>query len=116
MDNKNFILYHNNRCSKSRECLKIIRSKGIAFKENNYLRDGLLLQDLKKIIVNLVNPLGELIRKNEKEFKLNSFDTTNKKLIVSFLHKNPKCMQRPIFFNGENYIICRPPEIVLNYL
>ena len=43
--------------------------------------------------------------------------TLNKKdLIVSFLHKHPICLQRPLFFDGYNYIICRPPEKVLQYL
>lgn len=113
---KEYILFHNARCSKSRACLKIIQKKSITFKELHYLKEGLDLSILKNIINNLVNPLGDIIRTNEKDFKSNSFDINNRKLVISFLNKHPICMQRPLFFNGTNYIICRPPETVLKFL
>lgn len=111
-----YLLYHNPRCSKSRECLSIINKKKINFKEKLYLKDGLSTIELDKIINSLVNPLSDLIRTNEKEFKLEFFDLSRKKLVISFLHKYPICLQRPLFFNGKNYIICRPPETILNYI
>ena len=82
-----------------------------------YLKDGLSTKELdKKIINNLLNPLSDLIRTNEKEFKLEPFDLNRKKLVISFLHKYPICLQRPLFFNGKKYIICRPPETILNHI
>ncbi len=115
-EKKEYILFHNTRCSKSRACLEIIKKKKIVFKELHYLKEGLDISILKNIMNNLVNPLGDIIRINEKEFKSNSFDIDNRKLVISFLNKHPICMQRPLFFNGTNYIICRPPETVLKYL
>ena len=113
---KQQILFHNVRCSKSRACLKILQEKEIPFQEVQYLKEGLSISILNKIIGNLVDPLSNLVRTNEKFFKLNSFDIENKKLVVAFLNKYPICMQRPLFYDGIKYIICRPPEKVINYL
>ena len=76
----------------------------------------LSVSSLNEILDKLINPLSDIIRFNEKEFKANQFDFNKKKLVIDFLHKHPICLQRPLFFNGHNYIICRPPEIVLKYI
>tara|TARA_B100001989_G_scaffold252436_1_gene234459 strand:+ start:3278 stop:3628 length:351 start_codon:yes stop_codon:yes gene_type:complete len=111
-----YLLYHNPRCSKSRSCSKILNEKKINFKEILYLKDGLPFSSLNEILDKLINPLSDIIRVNEKEFKEDQFDFYKKELVINFLHKHPKCLQRPLFFNGHNYIICRPPEIVLKYI
>ena len=111
-----YLLYHNPRCSKSRACLKIINDKRITIKQIYYLKDGIPTSNLDDIISKLINPLANIVRTNEKEFKLAPFDINKKELIIEFLHKHPICLQRPLFFNGNNYVICRPPEIVLNYI
>ncbi len=113
---KIFLLYHNARCSKSRACLKIVSKKKILFKEVHYIKEGISLSKLEDIVNNLVSPLGNLVRTNEKDFKSNPFDITNKKLVVAFLNRYPSCLERPLFYNGNNYIICRPPEIVLDHI
>ena len=110
------LFYHNPRCSKSRACLKIIKDNKINFQEILYLKVGLSISSLSEIINKLKGPINQIIRTNEKEFKKAPFDINKKKLIISFLHKFPRCLQRPIFFDGTNYVICRPPEIVLDYI
>ena len=57
-----------------------------------------LIIELDKIINKLVNPISDLIRTNEKEFKLKPFDLNSKKLVISFLNKYPICLQRTTFF------------------
>ena len=116
INKKKKILYHNAKCSKSRACQKIILDKAIPFTEILYLKEGLSISTLNKIINNLENPLKELVRTNEKVFKSNTIDLENKNAMISFLHKYPVCLQRPIFFDGKKYIICRPPEVILKYL
>ena len=111
-----YLLYHNPRCSKSRACLKIIIEKNIKFEEILYIKAGLSISTLRDIMNKLVNPVTDIIRTNEKEFKLNTFDINRKELIITFINKFPKCLQRPLFFNGKNYVICRPPETVLKYI
>tara|TARA_B100001248_G_C27332952_1_gene432379 strand:+ start:78 stop:431 length:354 start_codon:yes stop_codon:yes gene_type:complete len=109
-------LFHNSRCSKSRNCLKIIREKNLSFNQIEYIKEGLSLSTLTHIVDNLIDPLRNLVRTNEKEFKSNPIDTSDEKMVISFLNKYPKCMQRPLFYDGLRYVICRPPETVINYL
>ena len=111
-----YLLYHNPRCSKSRSCSKILSEKKISFKEILYLKDGLPVSSLNEILDKLINPLSDIIRVNEKEFKADPFYFNKKELVINFLYKYPICLERPLFFNGNNYIICRPPEIVLKYI
>ncbi len=111
-----YMLYHNPRCSKSRSCSKILSEKKILFNEILYLKNGLSVSSLNEILDKLINPLSDIIRINEKEFKAAQFNFNKKELVIDFLHKHPICLQRPLFFNGHNYIICRPPEIILKYI
>ena len=107
--NIKMILYHNKNCSKSRECLSILTQKKINFEVRDYMKENLTLNEVKNLINNLKSELKEIIR----DKKL--FDTTkiiNKDELSNHLFQNPKNMQRPIFFNGTNYYICRPPELV----
>ena len=110
------VLSHNTRCSKSRACLKIVKKKSLDFIEFHYVKEGLSLSILNEITNNLVDPIKDLIRTYEKEFKNNSFDLKNKIMIVDFLNKYPVCIQRPVFFDGNKFKICRSPETILNFL
>ena len=109
-------LFHNNRCSKSRECKKILDEKNILFKTIDYSKIGLSKKQLGKMIDKILTDYKEIIRTNENEFQKNPFDITNKKKIINFLNQHPSCLQRPIFFNGKCFMICRPPKKVLKAL
>ena len=111
-----FKLFHNNRCSKSRECKKILDEKNILFKTVDYSKIGLSKKQLSNMIDKILTDYKKIIRTNENEFLKNPFDITNKKKIINFLNQYPNCLQRPMFFNGVNYIICRPPKKVLEAL
>ena len=103
------ILYHNKNCSKSRECLNILTKRKIDFKVRDYMKENLTMDEIKHLIDNLKSKLDEIIR-DKKQF--NSGNIINRVELINHLFQNPKNMQRPIFFNGTNYYICRPPEIV----
>ena len=103
------ILYHNKNFSKSRECLNILTKKKIDFKVRDYMKENLTLDEIKHLINNLKSDPGEIIR-NKKLFS--SGNITDKVELGIHLLNNPKNMQRPIFFNGTNYYICRPPELI----
>ena len=109
-------LFHNNRCSKSRSCLKILNDHNIKFEVIEYLKITLTRKIVHEIIYNTLNPMEEVIRKNEKPFIHSNISYNNKADIISLLVKNPICLERPIFYNENNFIICRPPEIVLKYI
>jgi len=106
------ILYHNRNCSKSRECLKILEKKKINFQIREYMKNPLSLEELLTIIKNLSTNLDEIIR-NKKKI---DFNQISKKELCQFLFDNPKEIQRPFFFDGSTYTVCRPPEKVLELI
>ncbi len=107
--NMKMILYHNKNCSKSRECFSILTKKKIDFEVRDYIKENLTLNEIEHLINNLKSELEEIIR-DKKLF--NKGKIINKVELSNHLFQNPKNIQRPIFFNGTNYYICRPPELV----
>ena len=116
-----FNIYHNPRCSKSREALQILSSKTKDFKIIKYLDDGIDIIELKSILdLNNISK-DEIIRTNEnsyKELKLTKKDLS-KDTIINSIYKFPILLQRPIICKYQNNrlvqsVIGRPPETVLS--
>tara|TARA_B110000196_G_C20515366_1_gene373098 strand:+ start:42 stop:383 length:342 start_codon:yes stop_codon:yes gene_type:complete len=110
-------IYHNSRCSKSRETLDLLKSSELDFEIVEYLKEKLTKNQIQVLINKLgLKPL-ELVRKNEaiwkKNFK-NKVLTNNE--IVEILSKNPKLIERPIVESNNKAIIGRPPENVFNLI
>ena len=110
-------LYHNPRCSKSRETLQLLKEKGETIEIINYLKTPPSIAELRQIIELLgIKPL-DLVRTQEKEWKEN-FE--NKKLsdqeILVAMIENPRLIERPIAIKGTRAAIGRPPEKVLEIL
>jgi arsenate reductase len=107
-------IYHNPRCSKSRQTLQLLESKTDDFKIVKYLENTPSEKELSEIIDKLgISPI-ELVRKNEaiwkEEFK--GKDMSDKELISAMI-TYPKLIERPIVIKGKKAIIGRPPEKVL---
>ena len=108
-----FIIYHNNRCRKSREALKFLSDKKINFQIIEYLKNPLKIKELNSIIKILnIEPIN-LVRKNEdiwkKKYKKKylSNKLENKDLIF-ILSQNPKLIERPIVIFSNRGVIARP--------
>lgn len=111
------IIYHNPRCSKSRETLEILETKKADYKVIKYLDETLSVEKLGKIIKLLkIKPI-ELIRKNESIWKENfkGLGFTNEELI-QVMAKYPQLIERPIVINGQKAIIGRPPKRILDII
>lgn len=102
-------IYHNPRCSKSREALQLLEETG---KEHNvilYLKDELT----KAQLTELINKLGiapiELVRKNEQVWKdeYKGKELTDDEVINAMV-VNPKLIERPIVVNGNKAVVARP--------
>ena len=114
-------IYHNPRCSKSRQTLEILKSKTKEFKIINYLEDGIDIIELKSILSLNTISKDEIIRTNEnsyKELKLTKKDLS-KDTIINYIYKYPILLQRPIICKYQNNkliksVIGRPPETVLS--
>lgn len=110
------IVYHNPRCSKSRETIKLLESQGIDFETRLYLNDIPSVDELKKLTELLgFSSAKSLLRTKEDAYKtLNLADETNEKTILEAMHAHPKLIERPIVVvNDEVAKIGRPPEQVL---
>ncbi len=111
------VIYHNPRCSKSRETLEILENHKADYEIVKYLDHPLSAAKLSKIIKLLkIKPI-ELVRKNEVLWKDNfkHLDFTDDELI-DLMAKNPALIERPIVINGDKAVIGRPPVKILDIL
>ena len=103
-------IYHNNRCSKSREGLGIIERSGKDFQVREYLKSPLNEAEITSLLKKLKMEPLELIRKNEKLWKENyKGKDFNSQELIKILADNPGLMERPIVEVGEKAVIGRPP-------
>ena len=114
----NVKIYHNPRCSKSRQALQIIKDHGVEPKVIEYLKDPLGKGELEDIAKNLGVRPKEFVRKSEAEFKDNNLVVKLEKDddILEAMTKFPKIMERPIIISDLGAVIGRPPENVLKVL
>ena len=111
-------IYHNPRCSKSRETLKLLQEKGIEPEIILYLETPPDVATIKALLKKLGKSPKEAMRTKEAEFKeqgLNSADVTDEQLIEAMAN-TPKLIERPIVANGNKAAHGRPPEQVLEIL
>lgn len=103
-------IWHNNRCSKSRNALNYLKEKNIEFKVKEYLKEPLTENELKEVLQKLNIKPSELVRKKEAIFKeLGLKDATEDKLLKAMV-KNPKLIERPIVIRGDKAVVARPLE------
>lgn len=111
------IIYHNNRCSKSREALALLQKNNCKFEIRDYLKDPPSQKEIKELLAKLKCSPQDIIRKKEPIY-LQHY--ANKKLTTSqwiaVLAKYPILIERPIVINGKKAIIGRPAELVLDIL
>ncbi|MBF8151062.1 arsenate reductase (glutaredoxin) [Winogradskyella sp. F6397] len=106
-------IYHNPRCSKSRQGLSILEESGKAFETIKYLENDLTSVEIQDILIKLdIKPI-DLIRKNEAIWKsdFKGKELTDNDLIAAMVN-HPKLIERPIVINGDNAVIGRPPEAI----
>jgi len=116
--NKNFVYYHNPRCSKSREGLLILEKSKNNFKIKLYLTENIAFNELKQIVNKLnIKPI-DLVRKKEKVIKDNkiNLDSMSDKEILETLIAHPILIERPILISEDKAIIGRPPELIKSML
>jgi len=111
-------IYHNSRCSKSRQTLAIIEENGVSPEIIHYLDKPLNKASLEDLLKKLKLQPRDIIRKGEdayKELNLSNPELSNEQLIDAIV-KAPKLLERPIVVKGNRAIIGRPPENVLTLL
>jgi len=110
-------IYHNPRCAKSRETLKILTDKGIQPEIIEYLKNVPSEKELSDLLMKLNKKPEEIIRKGEKIFKEKfKGKKFNDHEWIKIMIENPKLIERPIVVSGYKAVLGRPPENVLDLL
>ena len=111
-------IYHNPRCTKSRQALKLIEESSTHEPDIKlYLKDGLTRAE----VLDMQNKLGcnvlEMMRPKEAEFKgLGLSKKSNEEQLLEGLLECPKLLERPIIVKGEKAVIGRPPELLYDII
>lgn len=111
-------IYHNPRCSKSRQTLQLLKEQGVEPEIVEYLKTPPDKAELKKILTMLGIEPRELMRKKEQEYKaagLDNPDLSPDQLIQAMVD-HPRLIERPIVIKNGRAALGRPPEKVLEIL
>ncbi|MGF7453758.1 arsenate reductase (glutaredoxin) [Pasteurella bettyae] len=113
------IIYHNPRCSKSRETLKLLQEQHIEPKIELYLENRYSIDQLKDLMKKLgIVSAREMMRVKDdlyKDLQLDAQKVTEEQLLQA-ISEHSALLERPIVINGDKAKIGRPPEVVLSIL
>ena len=112
------IIYHNPRCSKSRQTLALIHEQGVQPVVIEYLDNPPTHLQLDSILRGLKMEPRELMRRGEAEYKELGLadESLSRSALIEAMITSPKLIQRPIVVAGDEIVIGRPPEAVLAVL
>ena len=111
-------IYHNPRCSKSRQTLQLLQDKGVEPEIIEYLNTPPDKATLENILAGLKMEPRDLMRKGQDEYKalgLDNPDLSHDELVTAMI-ENPILIERPIVLSSKGVAIGRPPESVLKVL
>ncbi|WP_143526108.1 arsenate reductase (glutaredoxin) [Roseivivax lentus] len=111
------ILWHNPRCSKSRQALQLLEARGVPVTVRRYLEEAQDAAELADLHAKLGVPAIEMVRVKEPEFKAAglSRDSDAQRLLAA-MAETPKLIERPVLIAGDRAVIGRPPERILELL
>lgn len=110
-------IWHNPKCSKSRQALEIVEQNGCEKEVVKYLEMTPSKDQLKNVLKMLGISPRELMRTKEDLYKeLDLKNETNDEKLIDAMVQNPKLIERPIIIKGNKAVIARPPEKALELL
>lgn len=111
------IIYHNPRCSKSREALGLLEDNNCEIEIREYLKEPPTKKELKQLIKKTGGKPFDIVRKSEPLYieKYKGEKLTDAQWI-KVLSENPILIERPIVIDGEKAIVGRPPVLVLDLI
>lgn len=112
-------IYHNPRCSKSREALALLEKNGVKPQVVEYLENPPSRKEIKDLLEMLGVPVRQLLRSKEPEFAAMGLENAKltENALVKVLAENPRLMERPVVVvDGAKAVIARPPEKLLDIL
>jgi arsenate reductase (glutaredoxin) len=114
---KTFTIYHNPKCTKSRQTLALLQEHEVEPKIVEYLKTPPTAAELKSILTKLGMKPEQLVRKGEDIYKTNyAGKTLTDAQWIDAMVKHPILIERPIVLSGERAVLGRPPENVQQLL
>lgn len=109
------IIYHNPRCSKSRQTLELLKSQDIEPEVVLYLETVPSAETIADLLKKLAISARQLLRKGEQAYKDHNLadPQLSEEQLIAAMVESPKLIERPIVVNGDRARIGRPPEQVL---
>ena len=108
------VIWHNPRCSKSRETLKLLQDAGVEPEIVEYLKTQPDRAEIKRVLGMLGVPAIDLMRRKEKRFKELGLDaSTDEAQLVAAMADNPVLIERPVVLQSDRAALGRPPEAAL---
>lgn len=111
------VIWHNPRCSKSRQTLALLEEKGLSPDIRLYQENAPTKDEIQAVLgmLEMDDPRG-LMRKGEAEYKENGLADKNGDALVDAMVAMPKLIERPVVINDNKAALGRPPESVLDIL
>ena len=110
-------IYHNPRCSKSRQALALIQEHDFDIDVVEYMKSPLSRAELQELLRKLGFGPRDLIRRFETEFKSAGVsDETSDDELLDLMLAHPRIIQRPVIEVGDHAVVGRPPERALDLL
>jgi arsenate reductase len=111
-------IYHNPRCSKSRQTLQLLQEKGVEPEVVLYLETPPSRETLADLLQKLGIGVRDLLRSGEDTYKEQGLKDKNlsDEQLIDAMVQHPKLIQRPIVVKGDKAVLGRPPENVLELL
>ena len=110
-------IWHNPRCSKSRETMSILEENGVEAEVVKYMDELQSVESIKAVLKKLNISARDLMRTKEEEYKvLGLKDETDEEKLIEAMAAHPKLIERPIVIKGNKAVLGRPPEKVLELL
>jgi arsenate reductase (glutaredoxin) len=104
-------IWHNPKCSKSRNALELLETKGITAKVVKYLETTPTKEELKDVLTKLNMKASQLLRTSEEIYKeLNLKEISDEEKLIEMMVANPILIERPIIIRENSAVIARPIE------
>ncbi len=109
------VIWHNPRCSKSREGLRLLQEKGVEVEIRKYIEDPPSVEELKEVLARTGLSAHELIRRKEKEYRELGLgaEGVGEEQLLEAMSTHPRLIERPVLVTGDSAALGRPPEQLL---
>jgi arsenate reductase (glutaredoxin) len=113
---KRFIIWHNPRCSKSREALALLEAEAVDLEVRNYLEDPPTVEELRETLRFLGKRASDIVRRGEAIFGELHLADADEGALLAAMAAHPILIERPILIAEDRAVVGRPPSAVKSLL